>query len=145
MAPQAAYAASKWALEAMSEALAQEVRPLGILVALVEPGVIATAIFGKVKPREWSSYYPQSRRLLALFRSSLQKPTPGSVVAEKIVEIVNKRDAMLRHPVGPDAQAFLDWRASMTDEQWIAWGGVESDEEWIANIRRDLGVDIQLT
>jgi len=145
MSPQAAYSASKWALEAMSEALAQEVLRFGIRVALVEPGVVATPIFGKVKPREWSGYYPQTRRMLALFRSSLQTPTPPSLVADKIVAVVNNRDATLRHPVGPDAKGFLDGRASMTDEQWIAWGGVESDEEWAANVKRAFGMDIQFT
>jgi len=66
-------------------------------------------------------------------------------VADKIVAAVNNRDATLRHPVGPDAKGFLDGRASMTDEQWIAWGGVESDEEWAANVKRAFGMDIQFT
>ena len=144
MAPQAAYAASKWALEAMSEVLAQEVKPFGILVALVEPGVIATPIFAKTKQREWGAYYPQPRRMMALFKASLQNPTPPSVVADKIVGIVQSGDATLRHPAGPDANGFLSWRASMTDEQWIAWGGAESDEEWLRNMKRDLGLDIRL-
>jgi NAD(P)-dependent dehydrogenase (short-subunit alcohol dehydrogenase family) len=145
ISPQAAYAASKWALEAMSEALAQEVHRFGIRVAIVEPGVISTPIFGKIKQRESGAYCPQTRRMMALFRTSLQSPTPPSVVADKIVEIVKNRDATLRHPVGPDAKGFLDWRASMTDEQWTAWHAVESDEEWRANLKRDFGMDIQFT
>jgi NAD(P)-dependent dehydrogenase (short-subunit alcohol dehydrogenase family) len=142
MAPHADYTASKWALEGMSEVLAQEVRPFGIRVAIIEPGVIATPIFGKMQPREWSSYYPQSRRMLALFKTSLQNPVPPSIVGDKIAEIVNRRDSTLRHLVGPDANGFIAWRASMTDEQWIAWNSVESDEEWHANVKRDFGLDV---
>ena len=74
MAPQAAYASSKWALEALSEILAQEVKGFNIRVAIVEPGVIATPIFGKAKPIPAETRYPQPKRMAAIFAASLQNP-----------------------------------------------------------------------
>jgi NAD(P)-dependent dehydrogenase (short-subunit alcohol dehydrogenase family) len=142
MSPQGAYAASKWALEATTEALAQEVQRFGIRVTIVEPGLIATPILSKIKPREWGSDYPQMRRIRALFGTSLQNPTPPSVVADKIVEIVKGNDATFRHPVG-DARVYFAWRASMTDEQWIELGGVMSDEVWANSVKRHFGIDVQ--
>ena len=50
LAPQAAYASSKFALEALSECLAQEMKAFNVRVAIVEPGVIATPIFSKAAP-----------------------------------------------------------------------------------------------
>lgn len=118
-APQAAYASSKFALEALSECLAQEMKAFGVHVAIVEPGVIATSIFGKIQPPPADSKYPHSRRITELFRASLEKPVSPYVVGEKIREIVESGTWKLRHPVGPDAEGLLAWRASMSDEQWV--------------------------
>jgi AraC-like DNA-binding protein len=71
LASQAPYAASKWAFEALSECLAQEMKAFNVRVAIVEPGVIATPIFSKTGPARKDSPYPHLRRLEALFSASL--------------------------------------------------------------------------
>src|SRR5947207_7070116 len=87
IAPAAPYAASKWAFEALSECLAQEMMAFNVRVAIVEPGVIATPIFSKARPVPNDSPYPHARRQRALFTASLGKPTSPYVVGEKICEI----------------------------------------------------------
>jgi NAD(P)-dependent dehydrogenase (short-subunit alcohol dehydrogenase family) len=142
-APQAPYASSKFALEALSECLAQEMKAFGVRVAIVEPGVIATPIFGKVGQTPSSTRYPQRRRLMELFRAALEHPVSPYIVGEKIREIVDSGTWQLRHPVGPDAAGLLAWRTSMTDEQWVDWGA-QSDESWVAAVRQNFGLDVKL-
>jgi NAD(P)-dependent dehydrogenase (short-subunit alcohol dehydrogenase family) len=137
--PLGAYSASKFALEAVSEALAQEVKSLNIRVAIVEPGIINTQMAQDIK-RPGESIYPQVFRFSGLFAASLQTPTPPSLVAAKILEIADAHDWKLRHPVGPDAAPFLEWRASMSDEDWIDWNAAE-DKQWYEAVERDFGLD----
>jgi NAD(P)-dependent dehydrogenase (short-subunit alcohol dehydrogenase family) len=143
MAPQAPYASSKWALEALSECLAQEVKAFGIRVAIVEPGVIATHIFDKINPDREGTLYPHKRRINELFRASLEQPVSPFVVADGIRDIVDSGSWTLRHPVGPDAAGFLQWRASLSDEDWVAWGAM-TDNEWVAYMRGTFGLKVTL-
>ncbi len=142
-ASQSPYAASKWALEGLSESLAQEVKMHGIRVAIVEPGIIQTPIFEKFTPTPTDSPYPHERRLKSLFDSSLQNPVSPYVVGEQIRQIAESDSWKLRYPVGPDSVPFLQWRAGMTDEAWVDWASV-SDPEWIARVKKDFGLDIKL-
>ena len=140
----AAYAASKWALEAASEALAQETKSFGIKVSIVEPGMIATPVWDKRREVPANTRYRQERRIRALVNALLKQPVTPFVVADKIVEIVQSKTWKLRHTVGPDAEPTLQYRASMTDEQWVDLQSVESDQEWLAIVKRDFGVDVEL-
>jgi len=137
--PLGAYAASKYALEAISEALAMEVKPFNIRVGIVEPGIINTDMARDIS-YGGKSMYPHVNRFGGLFVASLKSPTPSTLVADKILEIAETETWILRHPVGPDAKPFLDWRASMTDEDWIDRSAV-SDEEWFGAIERDFGLN----
>jgi NAD(P)-dependent dehydrogenase (short-subunit alcohol dehydrogenase family) len=141
--PQAAYAASKWAFEAMSECLAQEMRAFNVRVAIVEPGVIATPIFSKARPLPTDSPYPHARRQRALIAASLAQPTSPYVVGEKIRQIVDSDSWQLRYPVGPDAEPVLKWRAGKTDEEIVQLGGA-SDEEYKMIAKREFGLDVNI-
>jgi NAD(P)-dependent dehydrogenase (short-subunit alcohol dehydrogenase family) len=117
--PLTAYCASKWALEALSEGLAGEMKTFNVRVALVEPGIIDTAMARRIEDPKTKSPYGQSARFAVLFENSLKTPVPPSLVAEKILEVADSGTWQLRHPVGPDALGFIQWRAAMTDEDWI--------------------------
>jgi NAD(P)-dependent dehydrogenase (short-subunit alcohol dehydrogenase family) len=139
----APYAASKWALEALSECLAQELRAFNVRVAIVEPGVIATPILTKGYPIPAGGPYPHARRITALFAARLADPTPPSVVGDLIRDIVDGDSWQLRYPAGPDAVRALKGRASKTDEQVVA-EAAESDDEFVARVKREFGLDLKL-
>ena len=121
-APFAPYSASKFALEALSECLGQEMKPFNVRVAIVEPGIIDTPMARRIEEPKGESRYPQGRRWAAAFQASLENPTKPAVVADKILEIIESGTWTLRHPVGPDAGPFLDWRAGMTGEAFVELG-----------------------
>jgi NAD(P)-dependent dehydrogenase (short-subunit alcohol dehydrogenase family) len=139
--PLTPYMASKWALEALSEGLAGEMKMFNVRVAIVEPGIIDTEMAHRLEVAPGSSAYPQYGRIAAIFEASLQKnPDPPSDVAKKILEVAESGTWQLRHPVGPGAEAFLQWRRSFTDEEWVALYSAD-DETWYARIERDFGMD----
>jgi NAD(P)-dependent dehydrogenase (short-subunit alcohol dehydrogenase family) len=139
-APLTAYMASKWALEALSEGLAGEMKTFGVRVVIVEPGIIDTAMARRIGEQPAESEYGQYARFSALFEASLKQPVPPSVVAAKIVEVAENGTWKLRHPIGPDAEPFLGWRASMTDEEWVDLNASD-DETWYQRVERDFGMD----
>jgi NAD(P)-dependent dehydrogenase (short-subunit alcohol dehydrogenase family) len=140
--PLAPYTASKFALEALSEALAQEMKTFNVRVAIVEPGIIETPMSKRLEAPNQSSPYPQQKRFANLFAAVLRNPVPPSLVAEKIREIIESGSWQLRHPVGPDAEPFLAWRKAMTDEQWVDLHGAD-DETWYSRMERDFGMAIR--
>jgi NAD(P)-dependent dehydrogenase (short-subunit alcohol dehydrogenase family) len=138
--PLAPYTASKFALEALSEALAQEVKPFNIRVALVQPGIIDTDMAREIEDANADPAYRQVGRFAHMFQASLDRPTPPTLVAERIRKIIEDGAQTLRHPVGPDAEAFLGWRASMSDEDWVEWGALP-DAAWYDRVSTDFGLD----
>ena len=117
--PATPYCASKWALEALSEGLACEMKAFGVRVALVQPGIIDTEMARRISTTG-NSAYPHAARIAALFTTTLaDAPVSPSIVAQKVLEIEMSGTWQFRHPIGPDAVPLIAWRKGMTDEQWV--------------------------
>jgi NAD(P)-dependent dehydrogenase (short-subunit alcohol dehydrogenase family) len=110
-----AYAASKFALEALTDALRVELIPAGIFVSIVEPGVIATPIWEtSIKsgqaiidelPKQAFDYYGRimdAAKERAAGASS--RGLPASVVADVVVHALTARKPKTRYLVGRDAR-----------------------------------------
>jgi NAD(P)-dependent dehydrogenase (short-subunit alcohol dehydrogenase family) len=137
------YSAVKHALEAASEALAQEVQAFGIRVAIVEPGVVVTPIFTKAKrfADPGSPYAVHVHRLLLFYQMQMKTASQPADVARVIHEAVTAKDAKLRYLVGDDAERLVAGRRRLTDEEYVATGRLMPDAEYLDLMRRRYGFE----
>jgi NAD(P)-dependent dehydrogenase (short-subunit alcohol dehydrogenase family) len=138
-----AYNASKFALEAFSECLAQEVKGLGIRVVLVEPGIIDTAMATTSLPQfDPKTIYEHGKRIHRFFTNPEKPDALPTLVAERIRYAIESGDPRLRYPVGPDAHPFLGWRSSVSDEDWVGLGGL-GNADYFERLLTDTGLDLR--
>lgn len=110
-----AYAASKFAVEAMSDALRREVGRLGVQVIVVEPGTVATPIWDKglATAEELAAGMPAGQQarygdLIDALRMQAVRSRRGGIdpveVARVIAAAVDARRPRTRYLVGRDAK-----------------------------------------
>jgi NAD(P)-dependent dehydrogenase (short-subunit alcohol dehydrogenase family) len=117
------YSASKYALEAISEAMHYELGHFGVRVAIVEPGGFDTSfgdnrrVVALDKPPydELDKIWEEAQG--RLMGNQGERPGP-EVVAQTIADAVEGKEQRLRWPVGDDAKLVLDTRYSMSDEDF---------------------------
>jgi NAD(P)-dependent dehydrogenase (short-subunit alcohol dehydrogenase family) len=138
------YAATKFALAAVSEALAVEVKPLGIRVAIIEPGVILTPIWNKSESLmpEGHPYEQAMGRLYRLFGAQRDGGTTPDAVARAMYEAVSEGATKLRYPVGVDAEAIVAARDKMTAGEWAALLTEADDEKFVKRAEEVFGADL---
>jgi NAD(P)-dependent dehydrogenase (short-subunit alcohol dehydrogenase family) len=115
------YHASKWGLEGFSQSLAQEVKPFGISVTLIEPGGFSTDWAGASAER--SEPIPAYDELRADVQRSRATEVPGNPAASATAlhRIVDARQPPLRCFFGgtPLEIAEADYASRL--ETWRAW------------------------
>ena len=106
------YSASKFALEALTDSLRVELQPWGIHVAIVEPGSIATPIWGKsessagratVAP-DGAEYTAAMEALRHAAAATGRRGAPPSLVAQAVVHALESAKPKTRYLVGRDAK-----------------------------------------
>jgi NAD(P)-dependent dehydrogenase (short-subunit alcohol dehydrogenase family) len=117
------YNASKWALEALSQSLAQEVAGFGIKVTIIEPGGYSTDWGGSsAKHAKRLPAYEEFHAQAAEARKA-RVGTPGDPVAtrEAVLKIVDAEEPPLRvfFGDGPLATATRDYESRLAE--WRKW------------------------
>jgi NAD(P)-dependent dehydrogenase (short-subunit alcohol dehydrogenase family) len=121
------YAASKFALEGFSEALAFELLALGIVVKLVEPhgGVGATNFNRRAETERGvdpalDDYQEFVQRTAEAFAGmSAARLLDSSDVAEVVYEAATDGTTRLRYLVGHDTRGFIKARAELSDQDYV--------------------------
>ena len=114
MATYGPYAATRFALEAVSDSLRREIAPFGVQVVVVEPGAVRTGLVDRAiaTAHELASTmtFEQSQRYGGLIQaitaqaaSFTESGLPAEAVAKVIAKAVTARKPRTRYTVGRDA------------------------------------------
>lgn len=122
------YNASKFAVEGLSEALAQEVAPLGIAVIIAKPGPFRTAFLGRsivVAEQEIPAYSHTSgkRRQYRNTNNGHQAGDPSKAAAV-ILLAVDSDQPPLHLPIGPAAFGIFERKVVAVRNDFAAWHSV---------------------
>lgn len=117
-----AYAATKYALEALSETLHYELAHFGIRTVIVQPGYIAPGM----KPSDPHNGAPEYTQLWEQWSGTDSKLNGGQgrpgpeLVGAAIADAIESADTPLRVPVGADAELILATRKQLDDATFEA-------------------------
>jgi NAD(P)-dependent dehydrogenase (short-subunit alcohol dehydrogenase family) len=138
------YVVSKWAAEAVGEALAQEVAPFGIRTVIIEPGITKSAIFAKNVGGlgEDGPYAPHYRRMFQFYATGIPIATPASGAAETIAAAITSDEYRLRHACSWAGPEIIERREIVSDEDWVELGKAADDAAYYDGFDALFGVRI---
>lgn len=140
---QSPYFASKFALEGVSDGMAQELAPFNIRVAVVEPGVTKSAIFAKNvdAPSSTGAYEAAYRRMFQFYAAGIPQATDPMEVAATVHHAYTTDKPVLRY-VTSWAKECIEGRARISDADWVRLGAIADDNEYYREFERFFGVNI---
>ena len=123
---QGLYSASKFAIEGFTEALRLEVAAFGVEAVVVEPGDIATSVVeNRVRAAasgEGSAYRDAFRAVVATYEKEERAGAAPTVVARRILAIIETSRPAPRYAAGPFAQRLLTGLKAFVPAKTFEWG-----------------------
>lgn len=126
-----AYAASKFAVEALADAMRRELHGTGIEISVIQPGTIATPIWeksseatermvGTLPPEAHEHYGKSFDTLRAVVQDAVRRADPPEVVFRAVLHALTAASPRTRYPVGSTArlQVFL---ARFVPDRLLDW------------------------
>lgn len=126
-----AYAASKFALEALTDSMRMELAPWGVDVSIIEPGRMATSIWGKSLGalENWRNRDDEVRALYAASMTATLKKAADLAqtsasperVARKVAHALTAKSPKTRYRVGRDVRCWVPARRILPDRfcDWV--------------------------
>jgi hypothetical protein len=108
----AGYAASKHAIEGLSESLRREMMPFGIDVVIIAPGAVKTPIWSKTQDLDMSAYknspyFPALEKARAFTKHLSEIGLPPEKIAEAIANALTSAHPKVRYQLTPDPMRHL--------------------------------------
>jgi NAD(P)-dependent dehydrogenase (short-subunit alcohol dehydrogenase family) len=129
------YSSTKFAVEGLSEALHDEVAPLGIHVTVVEPGYFRTDFLDSTSLVESQHRIDDYAGTAGAVRSraatlSHQQPGDPDKLAPAIVTLVAAKEPPLRLPLGTDAIARIEEKHAFVEREVRAWRSLAASTDF---------------
>ncbi len=125
------YCGTKFALEALSEALSKEVESLGIKVTIVEPGAFRTDFNGRslaAPEQPIDDYAPITSPFLQwLQEMDGKQPGDPDQAAIAMIKVVESNNPPLRLALGADAVSTIEAKLESVKTELDAWRQVSLD------------------
>lgn len=122
------YSATKFALEAISEALAQEVKPLGIKVTIIEPGSSRTNFSSRALStlsHQINDYAQTSGKIVQrLQERDGKQPNDPAKAAAAMIQVVESDNPPLRLALGEDSVNLITQKLESMKAELEAWKDV---------------------
>ena len=129
------YCSTKFAVEGLTEALRDELAPLGIHATVVEPGYFRTEFLeGQslvTSPRELSDYAASAGRVREIAKQiSLNQPGDPERLAQAMLTLVDAKNPPLRLPMGTDTLQAIADKHAFVERETAEWRGLAASTDF---------------